>query len=132
MVPQPNRFDSAEEGNPICNLFEVNSRWSLSGEATDQQIQPPCPSVLDHCYENEPPKSLHILYIVQYFNLSDRPMDLWLAAVVVWYVDNRSLGLDLKILLISVLQVLLGQGISLKGWSTMPRFTGNRKLPETD
>ncbi len=59
-------------------------------------------------------------------------MDLWLAAVVVWYVDNRSLGLDLKILLISVLKVLLSQGISLKGWSTMPRFTGNRKLSETD
>jgi len=50
----------------------------------------------------------------------------------VWYVDNRSLGLDLKIFLISALKVLRGQGISLKGWATMPAFTGNRKLPETD
>jgi len=45
----------------------------------------------------------------------------------VWYVDNRSFGLDLKILLISVLKVLKGQGVSWEGWATMPRFTGNRK-----
>ena len=45
----------------------------------------------------------------------------------VWYVDNHSLGLDLKILVISVLKVLRGQGISLKGWATMPKFDGSKE-----
>lgn len=43
----------------------------------------------------------------------------------VWYVDNRSLWLDLKILLMSVVKVFGRQGISADGEATMPRFRGN-------
>lgn len=43
----------------------------------------------------------------------------------VWYVDNRSLRLDLKILLLSVVKVFGRQGISADGEATMPRFRGN-------
>jgi lipopolysaccharide/colanic/teichoic acid biosynthesis glycosyltransferase len=42
----------------------------------------------------------------------------------VWYVDNRSLWLDLRILWMTVWQVLARQGISAEGHATMPRFTG--------
>jgi lipopolysaccharide/colanic/teichoic acid biosynthesis glycosyltransferase len=42
----------------------------------------------------------------------------------VWYVDNRSLWLDLKILWMTVWQVLSRKGISAEGHATMPRFTG--------
>lgn len=44
----------------------------------------------------------------------------------VWYVDNRSFLLDLKILLLSVVKVLSRQGISADGEATMPRFKGDR------
>lgn len=44
----------------------------------------------------------------------------------VWYVDNRSLRLDLKILLLSVVKVFGRQGISADGEATMPRFRGDR------
>lgn len=44
----------------------------------------------------------------------------------VWYVDNRSLWLDLKILLLSVVKVFNRQGISAEGEATMPRFNGDR------
>lgn len=44
----------------------------------------------------------------------------------VWYVDNRSVRLDLKILLMSVGKVLSRQGISADGEATMPRFRGDR------
>jgi sugar transferase EpsL len=40
----------------------------------------------------------------------------------VWYVDHWSLGLDLKILLLTVVKVLRREGISADGHATMPRF----------
>lgn len=44
----------------------------------------------------------------------------------IWYVDHRSIWLDIKILLITVRKVLLREGISAAGEATMPKFTGNR------
>ena len=42
----------------------------------------------------------------------------------VWYVDNRSLTLDLKILWMTVQKVFKREGISAAGEATMPRFEG--------
>ena len=44
----------------------------------------------------------------------------------VWYVDHRSLWLDLRILCITVRKVIVREGISAQGEATMPRFTGNK------
>jgi len=44
----------------------------------------------------------------------------------VWYVDNQSLWLDIKILWLTVRKVLVRDGISAAGEATMPRFTGSR------
>ena len=44
----------------------------------------------------------------------------------VWYVDHRSLWLDLKILWLTVRKVVVREGISAQGEATMPRFTGNK------
>jgi sugar transferase EpsL len=43
-------------------------------------------------------------------------------ALDVWYVDHRSLRLDLRILLMTVIKVLKREGISAHGHATMPRF----------
>lgn len=43
----------------------------------------------------------------------------------VWYVDNRSLWLDIKILLLTIKKVVLRDGISSEGEATMTRFTGH-------
>jgi lipopolysaccharide/colanic/teichoic acid biosynthesis glycosyltransferase len=43
----------------------------------------------------------------------------------VWYVDNCSLWLDLKILLLTVKKVLVRDGISGEGEVTMSKFTGS-------
>jgi lipopolysaccharide/colanic/teichoic acid biosynthesis glycosyltransferase len=45
----------------------------------------------------------------------------------VWYVDNRSLALDLKIIFMTGRQIILRTGISAHGEATMPRFTGSQK-----
>ena len=44
----------------------------------------------------------------------------------VWYVDHQSFWLDLKILFLTVRQVLARDGISATGEATMPRFTGSQ------
>jgi lipopolysaccharide/colanic/teichoic acid biosynthesis glycosyltransferase len=45
-------------------------------------------------------------------------------ALDVWYVDNRSIWLDVKILVLTAYKVLKRSGISAEGEATMPRFTG--------
>jgi lipopolysaccharide/colanic/teichoic acid biosynthesis glycosyltransferase len=42
----------------------------------------------------------------------------------VWYVDNRSLWLDLKILFLTIVRVIQRDGISAKGEATMGAFKG--------
>ena len=46
-------------------------------------------------------------------------------ALDVWYVDNQSLTLDLKILWLTVKSVLRREGISAEGHETMPKFEGS-------
>jgi lipopolysaccharide/colanic/teichoic acid biosynthesis glycosyltransferase len=43
----------------------------------------------------------------------------------IWYVDNWSLALDLKILAVSVASVLARRGIASPDAATMPEFTGS-------
>ena len=43
----------------------------------------------------------------------------------VWYVNNRSLWLDIKILSLTIKKVLVRDGISADGEATMRKFTGN-------
>ena len=43
----------------------------------------------------------------------------------VWYVENRSLWLDIKILFLTVWKVLRRDGISAAGEATMPKFMGS-------
>ena len=46
-------------------------------------------------------------------------------ALDVWYVDNRSFWLDIKILWLTFLKVINSEGISQEGYATMPEFKGN-------
>jgi lipopolysaccharide/colanic/teichoic acid biosynthesis glycosyltransferase len=47
-------------------------------------------------------------------------------ALDVWYVDHRSLWLDVQILWRTVRKVLVRDGISAAGEATMPKFTGTK------
>lgn len=44
----------------------------------------------------------------------------------VWYVDNRSFWLDMKILFLTVKKVFVREGISAAGEATMSKFTGSK------
>ncbi|MDC9529670.1 sugar transferase [Pseudoalteromonas sp. Angola-7] len=45
----------------------------------------------------------------------------------VWYVDNQSFLLDVKILFLTVKKVFVREGISANGVATMPLFKGSNK-----
>jgi lipopolysaccharide/colanic/teichoic acid biosynthesis glycosyltransferase len=52
-------------------------------------------------------------------------------ALDVWYVEHRTLWLDVKILWMTIKKVLVREGISAAGESTMPRFEGqSTKSPQ--
>jgi lipopolysaccharide/colanic/teichoic acid biosynthesis glycosyltransferase len=44
----------------------------------------------------------------------------------VWYVDNQSFFLDVKILALTILKVIKRDGISAQGEVTMTKFTGSK------
>lgn len=46
----------------------------------------------------------------------------------VWYVDHRSLWVDLRILVVTASRVLRRHGITQEGHATMPEFIGSREL----
>jgi lipopolysaccharide/colanic/teichoic acid biosynthesis glycosyltransferase len=48
-------------------------------------------------------------------------------ALDVWYVDNRSFGLDMRIIWMTIRKVIAREGISASGEATMPKFTGGKK-----
>jgi sugar transferase EpsL len=47
-------------------------------------------------------------------------------ALDVWYVDNRSMWLDIKILFMTVAKVFTGDGVSHQGHVTMDKFRGSK------
>ena len=47
-----------------------------------------------------------------------------------WYVNNQSFWLDIKILCMTVLKVLKRADINQTGEATMSRFTGSQSVDE--
>ena len=44
-----------------------------------------------------------------------------------WYVDNQSFLLDIKIILLTIVKVISGDGVSAHGEATMSKFTGTKQ-----
>jgi lipopolysaccharide/colanic/teichoic acid biosynthesis glycosyltransferase len=45
----------------------------------------------------------------------------------VWYVDNQSILLDIKILLLTIVKIITRDGINAAGLATMSKFEGNKE-----
>lgn len=45
----------------------------------------------------------------------------------IWYVDHRNMGLDIKILFLTIVKVLKREGVNAENCATMPIFTGSGK-----
>ena len=46
----------------------------------------------------------------------------------IWYIDNQSFWLDIKIIVLTIWKVLKREGISYKQSATMPKFRGNKSI----
>jgi lipopolysaccharide/colanic/teichoic acid biosynthesis glycosyltransferase len=44
----------------------------------------------------------------------------------VWYVDNQSFWLDIRIILLTIWKVMKREGVSHKQFATMPKFRGSK------
>ncbi|MDE2420950.1 MAG: sugar transferase [Gammaproteobacteria bacterium] len=49
-----------------------------------------------------------------------------------WYVEHRTLGLDLRIIFLTIKKVLVRDGISADGEATMSKFTGTQEGQNND
>jgi len=50
----------------------------------------------------------------------------------VWYVDNWSLWLDIKILIMTIVKIIKREGISADGYATMPEFMGEKQVVDSE
>jgi lipopolysaccharide/colanic/teichoic acid biosynthesis glycosyltransferase len=48
-------------------------------------------------------------------------------ALDVWYVENKTVALDVKIILLTIKKAFKREGISARGEATMPRFEGSER-----
>jgi lipopolysaccharide/colanic/teichoic acid biosynthesis glycosyltransferase len=53
-------------------------------------------------------------------------------AMDVWYVEHRTMALDVAILAQTLWQVISGRGVTAKGYATMPVFTGTPASGENE
>ena len=49
-----------------------------------------------------------------------------------WYVENQSLRLDIKIILLTIKKAIIREGIAADGEATMPRFNGSHNNNRED
>ena len=113
------RSSSVDELPQLLNVLK--GEMSLVG---------PRPLLLDYVplYNNEQKKRLEVPQgITGWAQIHGRNSTTWEERFKndVWYIDNWSLWLDIKILCVTIVKVLRREGISAEGDATMPRFYGS-------
>ena len=110
------------------SLDELPQLWNVI--KGDMSIVGPRPQLMEYLpYYNEEQFRRHLARpgVTGYAQVNGRNGISWEKRfkLDVWYVDNQSMLLDVKILLKTVKQVVTRAGISAEGEATMSRFTGN-------
>ena len=110
------------------SIDELPQLWNvLKG---DMSLVGPRPLLLDYVllYDKDQKRRLDVPQgITGWAQINGRNSSTWEQKFNndVWYVDNWSLWLDIKILFVTVLKVLKHEGISAEGQATMHRFEGS-------
>lgn len=113
------------------SLDELPEFWNvLKGEMSLVGPRPLFPEYLDRYTPEQARRHLVKPGITGWAQVNGRNALSWEEkfALDTWYVDNWGLWLDLRIVLLSVKQVIRGEGISKAGHATMPEFDSSKKM----
>ena len=129
-----NLLPDAERITPIGQKIRSSSRDELPQLLNvlcgDMSLVGPRPLLLDYVplYSEEQRRRLDVPQgITGWAQIHGRNATTWEERFRndVWYADNWSIWLDIKIILATVIKVFKHEGISADGEATMPRFTGS-------
>ncbi len=129
LLPDEHRLTAFGRKLRSTSLDELPSLWCvLKG---DMSLVGPRPLLMEYVplYSPEQARRLDVRPgITGWAQINGRNAISWEEkfALDVWYVDNQSLWLDIKILFLTVKKVLVRDGISAEGEATMPTFTGTK------
>jgi lipopolysaccharide/colanic/teichoic acid biosynthesis glycosyltransferase len=128
LLPDSERLNSFGQFLRSTSLDELPELWNvLKG---DMSLVGPRPLLLEylHLYSAEQARRHEVKPgITGWAQVNGRNAITWEEKfkLDVWYVDNWSLWLDMKIIGMTVLKVLARKGINAEGEATMPLFTGS-------
>ena len=126
-LPDAERMTSFGTKLRALSLDELPELWNVV--AGDMSLVGPRPLLvqyLDRYTEHQSRRHLVRPGLTGLAQVSGRNATSWPERLDldVWYVDHRSMRLDLRILLKTALAVVKREGISADGHVTMPEFTG--------
>lgn len=128
VLPDARRLTGLGRFLRSCSLDELPELWNvLKG---DMSLVGPRPLLMDYLplYTSEQARRHEVRPgITGWAQVNGRNALSWdeKFALDVWYVDNRSFWLDLRILWLTVRKVIARDGISAEGEATMAKFTGS-------
>ncbi|HMS27499.1 MAG TPA: sugar transferase [Burkholderiaceae bacterium] len=128
LLPDADRLTRLGQFLRASSLDELPELWNvLKGEMS---LVGPRPLLLEYLplYSSEQARRHHVRPgITGWAQVNGRNALSWdeKFKLDVWYVDNRSVWLDIKILWLTIRKVLMRDGISAAGEATMSKFTGS-------
>ncbi|MDO4641785.1 MAG: sugar transferase [Neisseria sp.] len=129
-LPDEERLTSFGRALRATSLDELPELWNvLKGEMSLVGPRPLLMEYLEH-YDDEQRRRNDVRPgITGWAQVNGRNALSWEEKfkLDVWYVDNRSFLLDLKILFLTVKKVFIKEGIAAEGEATMNKFTGTKK-----
>lgn len=128
LLPDAERLTSLGRFLRSSSLDELPALWNVF--KGDMSLVGPRPLLVEYLplYSNEQARRHSVRSgITGWAQINGRNAISWNEKfkLDVWYVDNQSFLLDLKILLLTVKKVFIREGISAEGQATMEKFTGS-------
>ena len=129
LLPDKNRLTPLGSFLRKTSLDELPSLWNvLKG---DMSLVGPRPLLMEYLplYSKEQMRRHEVKPgITGWAQINGRNAISWVEKfeLDVWYVENQSFWLDIRILLLTIWKVMKREGVSHKKFSTMPQFRGNK------